>query len=167
MTTNQQRPPAAELLALSADLPTVSIQAGEKVVEQGVAAPAIYVLVRGSLVMDRDGTPFATVDYPGAVFGEMSTVLARTATATVTAGAPSVLHVAADVDAFLGRPEVALAVLRLTANRLDAMTRYLADVRGQYAHLDNHLGMVGGVLEALLHYQAPAARPGSARDPLG
>jgi CRP-like cAMP-binding protein len=136
-------------------------------VDQGVAAPAIYVLVEGSVLMERDGTAFATVDYPGAVFGEMSTVMRRPATVTVRANAPTVLHIARDGHEFLSRPGVALAVLRLTANRLEMMTGYLSDIRSQFGHLDNHLGMVDGVLASLLHYQAPDARPGSARDPLG
>ncbi len=157
---------AGELLALSSDLPTISLAAGEAVVVQGEPAPAMFVLAHGSMVMQRDGLSFAAVDYPGAVFGDMSTVLRRPATASACATAPSVLHVARDTDAFLARPGVALAVLRLTAGRLDTMTHYLADVRHQYRDLSTHLGMVDGVLETLLHFQAPPARPGSVRDPL-
>jgi CRP-like cAMP-binding protein len=101
------------------------------------------------------------------LFGEMSTVLGGPATATVRASVRSTLRIAPEPEAFLARPGVALAVLRLTATRLDSMTRYLSDVRAQFGHLDNHLGMVDGVLETLLHHQAPVVRPGSARDPEG
>jgi CRP-like cAMP-binding protein len=159
--------PRDDLLALSAELPTVTVEAGEALIEQGRSAPAIYVLVDGSVTLERDGHPFATLDYVGAVFGEMAVVLGRVATATVRANRRSTLRVAEDASAFLDRPGVARAVLRVTASRLDTMTQYLADVRTQFGHLDNHLGMVDGVLETLLHYQAPPARPGSARDPLG
>jgi CRP-like cAMP-binding protein len=156
-----------DLLSLSADLALVSVPAGEQLVLQGVPAPAIYVLVEGSMLIERDGEVFATVDHPGAVFGEMSTVMGQVATASVRASAPSTLRIAPDPLAFLARPGVALAVLRLTATRLDSMTRYLSDVRAQFGHLENHLGMVDGVLETLLHHQAPAVIPGSARDPEG
>ena len=156
-----------DLLSLSTDLPLVEVAAGEVLVTQGTPAPAIYVLVEGSMVIERDGEAFASVDHPGAMFGEMSTVMAQAATATVRAAAPSTLRVASDPHEFLARPGVALAVLRLTATRLDSMTRYLADVRAQFGHMENHLGMVDGVLETLLHHQAPAVVPGSARDPEG
>lgn len=144
------------------------IEAGERVVFQGEHAEAMYVLIDGSVQMERDGIAFATVTYPGAVFGEMSTVLQRVATASARATERSKMHVLHDPLRLLDeRPGVALAVLRLTAGRLDAMTRYLADVRAQYGESVEHLGLVGGILETLLHYQAPDKQPGSLRDPLG
>jgi hypothetical protein len=65
------------------------------------------------------------------------------------------------------RPAAALTVLRTTASRLDGMTQYLADVKTQLADSPDHLGMVGGILDVLVHHQAPPVRPGSARDPEG
>jgi CRP/FNR family transcriptional regulator, cyclic AMP receptor protein len=156
-----------DLLSLSAGLPEITAQAGDELISQGMSHPAIYVLVEGNMVIERDGEAFATVDNPGAIFGEMSAVMGTVATATVRASAPSTLRVAADPHGFLAQPGVALAVLRLTATRLDSMTRYLTDVRAQFGHMDNHLGMVDGVLETLLHHQAPKVQPGSARDPEG
>jgi CRP/FNR family cyclic AMP-dependent transcriptional regulator len=156
-----------DLLALSADLDLVAVPAGEVLICQGTVSPSIYVLVEGSVVVERDGTAFASVDHPGALFGEMSTVMGTPATATVRASAPSTLRVATDPESFLTRPGVSFAVLRLTATRLDAMTRYLSDVRSQFEHSADHLGMVDGVLESLLQHQVPAVRPGSARDPEG
>jgi len=156
-----------DLLGLSTDLDLVSVPAGEVLIAQGEPVPALYVLVEGSMVIERDGEAFATVDHPGALFGEMSAVMGQHATATVRAGVASDVRIARDPQAFLSRPGVALAVLRVTATRLDSMTRYLSDVRAQFGHLDNHLGMVDGVLETLLHHQAPAVVTGSARDPEG
>ena len=43
------------------------------------------MLVSGQVVVEHDGVPFARIDTPGAVFGEMSAVLDRPATATVRA----------------------------------------------------------------------------------
>ena len=157
-----------DLLEHCADLPIVTVQPGECVVVQGIQAAAMYVLVEGAVQMERDGTAFATVTYPGAVFGDMSTVLQRAATASARAVAPSRMHVVHDALTLLEeRPDVTLAVLRLNAGRLNAMTEYLADVRAQYADSVGHLGLTDGILESLLHYQAPDRRPGSARDPLG
>jgi CRP/FNR family cyclic AMP-dependent transcriptional regulator len=167
MSALESSPTGTDLLALSADLELVSVEAGHELISQGTTSPPIYVLVEGSIVVERDGNPFANVDHPGALFGEMSTVMGTPATATVRAKAASTLRIATDAHAFLARPGVALAVLRLTATRLDAMTRYLSDVRTQFEHSADHLGMVDGVLESLLQHQAPAVRPGSARDPEG
>jgi CRP-like cAMP-binding protein len=156
-----------DLLSLSEDLDEISVAAGETLIAQGLPASAIFVLVQGSVVIERDGAPFARVEHPGALFGEMSVVMGTVATATVRASADSTVRVAPDPLEFLARPGVAFAVLRLTATRLDAMTRYLSDVRAQFEDQGGHLGMVDGVLETLLQHQAPAVRPGSARDPEG
>ena len=154
------------LLAHCADLPTVTIAAGECLIEQGAPAGALYVLVEGALVVERDGIPFARIDTPGAVFGEMAAVLGQTATATARVSETSTFRVADDPIAFLSdRPGAALEVLRLAATRLDGLTRYLSDVKRQYADLAGHLGMVDDVLNVLVHHQPRPVRPGSAREP--
>jgi CRP/FNR family transcriptional regulator, cyclic AMP receptor protein len=144
-----------ELLALAADLPVETVPTGAALIEEGSTPSRMYVLASGSVSVERDGVEFARIDTPGAVFGEMAVVLERTATATVRATSDVVVHVVEDPKAFLvERPGAALAVLRMTAARLDGMTQYLVDVKEQFAGLDGHL-------------QAPAARTGSARDPEG
>ena len=78
------------------------------------------------------------------------------------------MHVVDDPERFLTeRPGAALAVLRVTAARLDRMTQYLVDVKAQFAEEEGHLGMVGSILDTLVNHQGPAARTGSARDPEG
>ncbi|NHA67636.1 Crp/Fnr family transcriptional regulator [Phycicoccus flavus] len=157
-----------DLLALCADLPVRQVAPGEVLLEEGAAAGALLVLQSGSVVVERGGTPFARIDTPGAVFGELAVVLGVPVTATVRADDEVVVRVAEDPRAFLTeRPGAALAVLRTTAARLDGLTRYLADVKEQYAGLPGHLGMVDGLLDTLVHHQGPQARPGSARDPEG
>ena len=154
------------LLSYCTDLPTTTVGAGEVLIEQGRDAGALYVLVDGALVIERDGVPFARIDTPGSVFGEMAEVLGQQATATARVTAESTFRVAEDPIAFLtDRPGAALEVLRLAATRLDALTRYLADVKRQYAELTGHLGMVDDVLNVLVHHQPRPARPGSAREP--
>lgn len=156
----------ADLLALSADLPVVSVAAGEVLIEEGSQPLRMLVLVSGATVVEHDGVPFARIDTPGAVFGEMSAVLDRPATATVRAVGPVEVRVIDDPLRFLtDRPEAALTVLRSTASRLDGMTQYLTDVKRQFAGQGGHLGMVDQILDHLVHHQGPAARTGSARDP--
>ena len=98
----------------------------------------------------------------------MSVVLDRPATATVRATTDVDVHVIDDPEAFLvERPGAALSVLRTTAARLDGLTQYLVDVKGQFAGHEGHLGMVDQILDTLVHHQAPAVRTGSIRDPEG
>jgi len=163
-----QTVPVTDLLALSEDLPLVTLAAGDVLIAEGADAGPLYVLVSGSVDVERDGVPFARIDNPGAIFGEMAVVLGKPATATVRATTDVVVRVAADPEEFLTeRPGAALAVLRTTASRLDGLTQYLVDVKGQFADLEGHLGMVDAILDTLVHHQAPAARTGSARDPEG
>lgn len=155
-----------DLLALCADLPTLAVPAGEVLIESDTLTSRMYVLASGSVTVERDDTPFARIDSPGAVFGEMAVVLNRPATATVRASSDVVVHVIADPERFLTeRPGVALAVLRMAALRLDGLSRYLVDVKRQFAGAEGHLGMIGEVVDTLVHHQTKPSRSGSARDP--
>jgi len=157
-----------DLLALAEDLPLVTISAGDVLIEEGADPGPLYVLVSGSVTVERDGVAFASIENPGAVFGEMSVVLGKPATATVRATTDVAVHVVSDPEAFLmERPGAALSVLRTTAARLDGLTQYLVDVKSQFAELEGHLGMVDQILDTLVHHQAPPARTGSVRDPEG
>lgn len=160
--------PVTDLLAAAADYPTQTLAPGDVIIAQGDAPSSIWLLESGSVTVERDGVAFARIDNPGAVFGEMSIVLERPATATVVAASEVVVRVIDDPEAFLTeRPGAALTVLRTTAARLDGLTQYLVDVKEQFAGQEGHLGMVGDILDTLVHHQAPPARPGSARDPEG
>jgi CRP-like cAMP-binding protein len=155
-----------EMLGFCADLPVRSVPAGAVLISEGSEPGALLVLASGAVTIERDGVPFARIDHPGAVFGEMSWVLDRPATATVRASQPVQVHVMADPEEFLAtHPEAAVEVLRMTAARLDGLTQYLVDVKAQFAGLDGHLGMVDQILDALVHHQAAPTRTGSVRDP--
>ena len=102
----------------------------------------------------------------------MSWVLDRSATATVRAATPVEVRVIEDPDTFLNdNPGAAVAVLRMTAMRLDGLTQYLVDVKQQFAGLTGHLGMVDQILDSLVHHQSGPhkdrfrARPGVLSSP--
>ena len=157
-----------DLLALSGHLPVADVGPGAVLIEEGARPERLFVLVRGEVVVEHDGVPFARIDTPGAVFGEMSVVLDRAATATVRAVGDVRVHVVAEPTRFLSEtPGAALAVLRTTASRLDGMTQYLVDVKRQFADQSGHLGLVDRILDTLLHHQGPSPRTGSTRDPDG
>jgi len=157
-----------DLLALASDLPLLTVADGEALIEEGAPSTRLLVLQAGEVVIEHDGVPFARIDAPGAVFGEMAAVLDKPSTATVRAvGEVEVRVVAEPLDFLASHPGAALAVLRTTASRLDGLTHYLVDVKRQYADHGDHLGMVDQILDRLVHHQGPVARTGSVRDPEG
>jgi CRP-like cAMP-binding protein len=156
----------SELLALAVDCPVASFAAGEVLIEEGTDDNPMYLLVSGTVTVERGGVAFARIDAPGAVFGEMAVVLRQPASATVRALDAVEVRVIEDPETFLlERPGAALYVLRMTATRLDGLTQYLVDVKEQFADAGGHLGLVGEILDTLVHHQAPPTRTGSARDP--
>jgi CRP/FNR family transcriptional regulator, cyclic AMP receptor protein len=124
---------------------------GGIVIEQGERTGELLVLVSGRVEILRDDVRLAKASEPGVVFGEMSVLLGGSATATVRALAPSVFSVIKKPREFLmEHPEVSLYVAELLAKRLDALNKYLIDVKRQYEGHD-HLGMVDDVLGSLMH----------------
>jgi CRP-like cAMP-binding protein len=96
----------------------------------------------------------------------MSVLLNAPHMATVRTLEPSRFRVVEDAERFLGSDAaIALAVSRLLARRLRAVTSYLADLKRQFEDRDDHLGMVDEVLETLVHHQGDEPSPGSDRDP--
>jgi CRP/FNR family transcriptional regulator, cyclic AMP receptor protein len=157
---------SSNLVDTCANLPRTTVPAGDVVIEQGHRPGGLLILVDGEVVIERDGDPFAMIDGPGSIFGEMSCLLGHPATATVRAVVDSTFLVAPDGEAFLAaRPDVSLTVARTLAIRLDNLSGYLTDVKRQFADHVDHLGMLDEVLSTLIHHQASAPRAGSERMP--
>ena len=134
--------------------------------EQGAPFGAIMILVDGAIAVERDGVTLAAIDTPGAILGDMSTVLERPATATMRALSDSTALWAEDGAAYLTeRPDVLLDVARALATRLDNLTGHLADIQRQYADDSGHLGMLDDILGTLMHHQTRTVVSGSARLP--
>lgn len=132
---------------------------GDVLIEQGGASGRLLVLIKGEVEILRDDVRVAKASEPGAVFGEMSILLDSPYTATVRALKPSSFAVIENPRQFLGtHAEASLHVAKLLAQRLDALNKYLVDVKQQYEGHD-HIGMVDEVLETLTHRQ-PRSRQG-------
>ncbi len=158
--------PVADLLTHCAELPKRHVEAGSTITDQGDVGGTVYVLVEGSVSIERDDTVLAVIDTPGALLGEMSTVLQRPTSATVRAVSDTTVLEAADGAAFLREhPEVLLEVARTLATRLDNLTGHLVDVKRQYGDESGHLGMLDDVLSSLMHHQGRQVTSGSARLP--
>lgn len=153
-----------DVLHLTAHLPLVQRAAGEPIVEEGRPGGALWVLASGRLVVSREGVELNHVTRPGALIGEVSTLLGTTFGATVRAAVPSELRYAADGPALLREQPALMRLLAIgLAERLDFVTRYLVDLQHQYAGAPG-LAMVGDVLRELAQRQSAPARPGSVRD---
>ena len=149
------------LLDECADLPQERIAAGDILVAEGSRPERVLVLVSGSVRIERDHTPFARIEFPGAVFGEMSWILGKPATATARAETDVVVHVIDDPGRFFhDRPRAAFAVLQMMAARLDGLTQYLVDVKVEFPANSGGASLIDQILESLVHHQAPRLRPG-------
>lgn len=155
-----------DLASLAEEHPRLTVEADEALIVDGESAGTLYVLVDGALRIEKGGAPIAIVDQPGTCVGEMSLLLGIPATADVVAVNRSVVAVIEDAATMLEDDhELALALARLLASRLQAMTTYLADLTRQYGDHEGGLGMIDVVLGSLLRGPAPHSEFGSERDP--
>ena len=157
----------SEILALTADMPTRQLQAGEVLYGQGAdSSVGIAVLVDGALRAELDGAPLSEITVPGAFVGEIGALLGTARSASVVAVEPSTIRLIGDPNAFFAsHPELALELARQLAGRLHRLTAYLGDVRSQYADSEGHLGVIDSVLSRLASRPPVEIDPGSDRSP--
>jgi CRP-like cAMP-binding protein len=156
----------AALLDLCADVPVRRMRPRDVLIRHGAINSPMFVLMSGSVTFERDDVVFARIDHAGAVFGEIAAVLDRPASATVRAETDVEAHVIYAPRTFLlRRPELMMEVLRMTAARLEGMTRYLVDARRQLTEESGDVGLVDHALGALLEHEAPPLRARSSRNP--
>lgn len=153
------------IIEASADLPELTVDDGVAVIVEGESLGRLLILVAGTVEISREGVLISTIAEPGAIFGEVAALLHTPATASVRARGACTFRICEDPPEFLrAQPGVALAIAAVLARRLDALTRYLVDIREQYADRADHLGMVDEVLESLSHHQGQDPQPGSDRE---
>lgn len=133
-------------------LPVISLVAGTEVIAEGMKLDRVYFLKSGRLEVTRDGIRVNLIKTPGSVLGEISILLDQASTATVLALDEVELYECVDpLTFFKDHPEVTLHVSTLLASRLTAATQYLVDVKDQLKDCSDHVGMVDGVLDSILH----------------
>ena len=142
------------------------LEPGAILLEEQERTGRLFVLIEGDVEVLRGNTQIAVVKEPGSIFGEMSILLNVPHTATVKARSAVEVHIFDEAPQFLlSDPEIAFFIAQLLAQRLNAATTYLVDLKRQFADQNNHLEMVGEVLESLVHQQYEEVRPGSDRAP--
>jgi CRP-like cAMP-binding protein len=145
------------ILDLVGNLEVRKFDTDEIILRQGDHSGIMLAMIEGQVEVLRDGIRVARTSQPGVVFGEMSVLLGGPHTATVRALAPSSFALIENPREFLNNSaQASLFLAELLAHRLDALNKYLTDVKRQYEGHD-HLGMVDQVLETLMQRQ-PAPR---------
>lgn len=141
------------ILKLVAGHAVMNFDAGSVVIDQGTPEGRLLVLLEGEVEVLRDNVRVAKVSEPGAVFGEMSVLLGCPHTATIRTLKPSSFAIVEKPHQFFeSSAEASLHVAKLLASRLNALNKYLVDVKQQYEGHD-HIGMVDDVLDTLMHRQ--------------
>lgn len=135
-----------------AKLPVVPVSPGEKIIDEKEHLDRIYFLKSGRLEIRRDGMRLNLIKTPGSVLGEISLLLSVPTTASVVALDEVEVYRCNEPAEFLkNHPEVTLHVAHLLASRLAAATQYLVDVKDQLQDCSDHVSMVDGVLDSILH----------------
>jgi CRP-like cAMP-binding protein len=139
------------ILKLIADRKTENVPAGQFVIEQGAVGGPMFVILHGEVEVLRDDVRVAKISEPGAVFGEMHVLLGGPHNATIRTLEPSSFAIIEDPQQFLASStEASLYIAKLLASRLNALNKYLVNVKQQYEGHD-HLGMVDDVINSLVH----------------
>jgi len=146
-------PTMVTLLASLQDQPVQEFAAGDILIGQGDCTGLLYILIEGTVEVTKDGVSVTKSNEPGAIFGDLAALLGEPHTAAVRALTPARFHVVVEAKEFLEQhPAVNLHLCKLLARRLDAVNQYLVDLKQQFAGHD-HLGMVDGMLDMLMHRQ--------------
>ena len=107
-------------------------QDGEVIIEEGTSGKEIYQLVEseGGLLVSIKGKEVARMTQPGEYFGEMSSLLNQTRTATVTSQGRSVVQVFPGEDlesTLLHYPRLSKKIIDTLASRLAKASERIAD----------------------------------------
>ncbi|MET0663540.1 MAG: cyclic nucleotide-binding domain-containing protein [Ilumatobacteraceae bacterium] len=155
-----------DVLALTADLPTRTLVAGETLFVAGEESSIVVVLVDGELLVEAGGDALHRHTTPGAFVGETGALLGQPRNATVTATRTTVVReIGHPLEFFLEHPRLGLEVARQLAGRLDRLNAYIADVQRQVGGHDGHLGMFGELLSRIAARPPVHIEPGSDRSP--
>jgi CRP/FNR family cyclic AMP-dependent transcriptional regulator len=135
MTGNDQRANSTAFEKFLAVLPLATYGAGETILKAGSKTGRLLILKSGAVVILKNSIEIATVDEPGAVFGEISALLDQPHSADVRTLEDSQFRVA-DAAQLANNPNAILYIAKNLARRLVAADDILVQLRKE---LDNEL----------------------------
>ena len=122
---------AADFLKRCAGLSMMRHQAGETVLTSGSRTGRLLVLRSGSVEVVKDGAQIAKVSTPGAVFGELATLLDQAHTASVRTLEKSDFYVANAATLLAHDSAVLLYIAVMLAQRLHGANQALVELKRQ------------------------------------
>lgn len=104
---------------------------GDTVISEGVVDEHLLILQTGSVVISKDGTDVARISEHGTFIGEISAVLGKKRTCTVTAcGECDILRLEQTIDELINEnPRLVKKLLQELARRLAASTDTLVQTQ--------------------------------------
>lgn len=136
------------------------------IIEEGAVDSRIYILLSGTVEVRKEGKTLATIKRPGEVFGELAVVNDDRRSASVVASKPAVCLAVdqkflQDVKPREEFPAFYAAlyefIARVTAGRLQATSRRLAEVEKELRELKASLGVDGAAVVEAVPAEAPGA----------
>jgi CRP/FNR family cyclic AMP-dependent transcriptional regulator len=112
-------------------LPLATYRAGETVLSATSTTGRLLILKEGAVTVVKEGVEIAKVTEPGAVFGELSTLLGQPHTADVRALEDSQFHVASTAASLMQDPVALLYVATALSRRVDSANRALVELKHQ------------------------------------
>jgi CRP-like cAMP-binding protein len=123
---------------------------GATLIAEGRETGRLFVLKSGTVEIRRRGVLVTEIAEPGAVLGELSLLLERPHTASVVAVTPvEAFGLTGGVDALEARPELALHVAVLLAERLERTTTLVGRLKTAPAGTPQRRSLVERVLRLL------------------
>lgn len=112
------------------NLPKQRFETGHVLIQEGLPCRTMYILEFGAVEILKGSMRITTIDTPGSVFGEISTLLDEAPIGSVRVLETTLVSVIEDPRKFLVQnPEVALYVATVLARRVKAVTEFLKDSR--------------------------------------
>ena len=144
----------ASILDYCKNLPSITLNEGEVLLNEGDKSNKFYILIDGECEILRGTFQINKVSEPGSMLGEMSILLNNPHMATVKSIKTTNLYVVNDATDFLkSNTDITFHLAKTLAQRLNGVTSYLVDIKNQFEGSEDHLGMVDEVLESLLYNQ--------------
>lgn len=142
------------LLLLTYSAPTIELDKGDVLINQGESDGNLYVLDSGVLAVERDGVRIATIDQFDSLIGEMSLLLGKPHSATVRAEGKARVRIVKDAMVVLERhPLITLRLATLLCQRLDSTSALLAGLSHEPDAKVEH-SLIGRLRSSLLGHKA-------------
>ena len=114
------------------NLPEVSFESGDVILEEGITSSKIYILQSGEVRVIAKGEEICTIDVKGAVFGETSVLLDHETSAKVEAVGNSTFLLIDDAENYLkSQPELIYNIAIILAGRIVNMNQLFVEMKGE------------------------------------